>query len=284
MAVEAGRRWWGVLAALLVMLVVAACGAAPEFPSAAESGLTGSIMQYRSDTARRVLTVRVRAATPIEIREVIARPVGFEPTEPAVLDARLGVGNTVDVRLAYGAARCAEPPSGGSEAVVEVVRDGRSSRVLLPLEDEYGQLARLNTTECAERAVRAQAEFAFTGGWTPDPTGRLMRSTLSLHRIAGGTDVEVAELGSTTLFAVHGGPSGGPVVTLPAGTTDASVPVEVETVRCDSHALAESKRATVFGMFVGVGGAEPVSITVSPDDAGVEALVRFATESCAGRT
>jgi hypothetical protein len=276
------RARWGVLAGLLVALA-GACGAPPP-PSAADAGLTGSIMQYRSDTARRVLTVRVRAAAPVEIREVLARPVGFEPTAPAVLDTRLGVGNTVDVRLAYGAARCGEPLSGDSEAEVEVVRDGRSSRVRLTLADEYGQMARLNTTECAEQAVRAQAEFAFTGGWAPDPTGRLMRSTLTLRRVAGDAEVTVVELGSTTLFALRGGPAGGPVVALPPGTAQASVPIEVETVRCDSHALAESKRATVFGMFVGVGGAEAVSITVSPDDTGVDALVRFATESCAGRS
>jgi hypothetical protein len=278
-----GERWRVTArlaaVALLVLLLGTAC-AAPEFPAAAGLGLSGSIMQYRSDTARRVLTVRVRAATPIEVREVVVRPAGFEPADPATLDARLGVGNTVDVRVAYGAARCGEGDVGASEAVVTTVQDGRESRVLLPLADEYGQMARLRSTECAEREVRGQVEFAFAGGWTPDPTGRLMRSTLALHRIGGDAEVAVTELGSTTLFAVHGGPPGGPVVTLPAGAADAAVPVEVETVRCDSHALAESKRATVFGMFVGVGGAEPVSIIVNPDDAGVATLVRFASESC----
>lgn len=286
---RSARRSTAALVALL--LLGAGCGAGPagspegaavpELPAATEVGLSGSVLQYRSDIARRVLTVRVRAVEPLEVREVVVRGAGFEPGPTVPTGTRFEAGNSVDLKTTYGAARCDAPPSGASDAVVAVVHDGEPRRVRLELEDTYDLFAGLHEAECAERTVRRQVEFSFVGGWTQD--GSLLRSTLRLRRLEGRGAVTVTELGDTTLLALHAGPPGGPVVVLDPQAAEVSVPFEVETVRCDPHALAESKRTTAFGMFVSIDGSVLVRLVVDPDPAGRERIIRFAAESCAAR-
>lgn len=194
----------GAVVAVLVVLLGAACGTAPEFPAAAGVGLSGSVMQYRSEIARRVLTVRVRAAAPIDVRGLVVRPAGFEPAEPVATEAALGAGNSVDVRATYGAARCDMTPTGAGDALVDVVRDGRESRVQLPLEDTYGQIALLHATECAERAVRSQVEFSYPGGWAADSTGQVLRGTLQLRDRRGARRRGARRAGAIRLHQLRG--------------------------------------------------------------------------------
>lgn len=276
-------------AALLLALCVGCGGAAPPagpdggLPSAAEAGLSGSVMQYRSDIARRVITIRVRAGGPLGVRDVVLRPAGFDAGEPAPVDAQLAPGTTVDLKATYGPARCDGSTTGATDAVVEVQQDGAARRVRLDLEDRYGLFTSLHRAECAERTIRRQVEFSFVGGWSPSPDGAAQRSTLRLRRLEGRAAVTVSELGGTTLFGLRAGPPGGPVAVLGPDAPEVSVPAEVQATRCDDHALAESKRATAFSMLVSVDGGVLVKLVLDPDQAGHDTLVRFASESCAAR-
>jgi hypothetical protein len=269
-------------AALLLIVVTACGGSGPEIPPAADVGLTGvSVMQWRSGIAQRELTIRVHAAEPITIRAIAIRPAGFEVLEPRPNEVRLDAGNSVDVKVPYGAAVCDGAAGDTTDALADVEQGGSVKRVQLALPDSHGLIARLHSAECAERSLRSQATFSFTGGWTPSPDGLVLRSTLTLRRLGGQADVRVAELGGNVLFALRAGPPGGPVAVLAPDAQEASVPFEIETVRCDAHALTESKRSTAFPLYVSIDGGTPLQVVVDPDPADRDTILNYASDSCA---
>lgn len=240
---------------------------------AATVGLSGSLMQYRSDIANRILTVRVRADRDLRVERMVLRPAGFTPLAAVRSDTAVDAGGTADLRVGYGAARCDGRRPGPSTALLTVVHDRVTRDVVLILDDEYDAIAGLRRAECAEREVRAQADIGFGRDWVRD--GDLLRGTLRLSRVGADDPVTVTELDGTTLFDLRG-----PPVTLGVRQAMASVPVEIETTRCDPHALAESKRATAFVAYAAAGDGELVRLTVNPAVADRELLLTFATDSC----
>jgi hypothetical protein len=274
----------GVAALLLVLALAAGCGGSAEIPPATDVGLTGgSVTQWRSGIAQRELSVRVRATAPLHIRAVALRPAGFEVLDPTPDDVRLDAGNSVDLKVPYGAARCDADPAVASDALVDVEQDGRVRRVRLPLQDTHGLLTGLHATECTERSLRRQVEFSLTGGWSPTPDGLVLRTTLTLRRLEGRAEVVVTELGGNVLFALRAGPPDGPVAVLAPRAQELTVPFEIETVRCDPHALAESKRSTAFPLFVTVDGSDPVQLIVEPEPFEHDEILNYASDSCAAR-
>lgn len=267
-------------AAALALALVAGCAAAPRRdagPPAPE--LSGSVAQYRSDIAARILTVRLRSAGDVRVDRVLLRPAGFDPAGPAGSGADLTAGRTTDVRAGYGPARCTgddDTGSGPSTATVTVTGGGTTRAVEVTLDDPYDAVGDLRRAECAERAIRDAAVIGFDPAWTRD--GDVLRGTLRLRRTAGAVPVSVDELGGTTVFDLR---AGGPLpAVLAGGAASTTVPVEVRTARCDAHGLAESKRATAFVGYVRLDDGEPVRLTVAPADADRETLLRFATDSC----
>jgi hypothetical protein len=274
----------GGAALLLVLAVAAGCGGQAEIPPASDVGLSGgSVTQWRSGIAQRELTVRVRAASPVHIQAMTLRPAGFEVLDPTPDDVRLDAGNSVDLKVPYGAARCDADPAGASDVVFDVEQDGRVSRFRLPLQDSRGVLGRLHATECTEQSLRRQVEFALTGGWSPPPDGLVLRTTLTLRRLEGNAQVTVTQLGGNVLFALRAGPPEGPVAVLAPEAQEVTVPFEIETVRCDPHALTESKRSTAFPLFVSIDGSEPVQLIIGPDPSEYEEILQYASDSCARR-
>ncbi|MBP2369025.1 hypothetical protein [Pseudonocardia parietis] len=258
------------LAPVLLVLLAAVAGCAGE---PAGAGLSGTVVQYRSDVAARVLTVRLRAGAPVTVDRLELRPAGFAPSPPVTPGVVLGAGTTSDVRVPLGAPDCSAEPAGSTALVTA---GGVESVVVLA--DEYGAVGALQRAECAERAVRDRAAVTFDPVWTR--TGERLLGTLRLHRRAGDEPVTVTELGGTTIFGLR--PAAGHTLplTLAPAASDAVLPVEVTATRCDPHALAESKRATAFVVAAVPGGGEPARLTVTPDDGG--SLLVFAADSCGG--
>ncbi|MBC3192782.1 hypothetical protein H7X46_17085 [Pseudonocardia sp. C8] len=252
---------------LVALLVAAGCAAGPP-----ETGLTGAVMQYRSDIAARVLTVRLRAGNPVTVERVQLRPAGFVPSPPVTPGTALGAGTTADIRIPLEAPDCAAT-AGESTAVVTA---GGAESVLV-LADAHGAVGALQRAECAERAVRDRAGVTFGPVWTRD--GDRLRGTVRLHRRAGTGPVAVTELGGTTIFGIR--PAGGRTLPLTLGGADVVLPVEVVAARCDPHALAESKRATAFTVVAAVPASPPARLTVTPDDR--EPLLTFAADRCRGQ-
>ncbi|ANY05129.1 hypothetical protein [Pseudonocardia sp. HH130630-07] len=256
--------------ALVLVLLVGAVGVACTGPRDDAAGLSGTVMQYRSDIAARVLTVRLRAERPTTVQRVELVPGGFGPSPAVTPAAGLGAGTTTDVRIPLGEPDCAAGP-GPSTARITV----GDEPVVIDLDDSYGAIAALHRGECAERAVRDRSDVVLHGPWVR--AGDRLTGSLRLHRRAGTDPVAITELGGTTIFGMRPGAGAVLPLTLAAGP-DAVLPVEILATRCDPHALAESKRATAFDVVATVAAEPPVRLTVSPDDR--EALLGFATDVC----
>lgn len=245
--------------------------------------LSASLVQYRDDVFRRVLSVQVMSNAPLEVHQVQLEMTAFQALGPAD-GASLRPGLPVDLRVSYGAVRCEGDPAAGATAVLAVGPPGgpvRQARLALP--EAPTLLGRLHAAECAEQEVRRQVELTLEG-FTAVPGQDAMAGTLRIRRLAGTARVRVPELGRSTLLTLTGGPPGGPVLTLEAGEAQAQVAVQARATRCDPHALAESKRSTAFRVFVAVDEAEPLLVIVEPPPTDRDALVRFVTDSCRARS
>ena len=280
----------------LAVLCAAACSGAPPGdgpasappaaspattgPSAAASavGLQARLVPYRDDVLRSVLSVQLRSRVPVDVQQVRLETGAFEPGTAPGAGVRLTPGAPVDVRVPYGPARCPGDPA--ATAVVTVGRpDGPGWMVRLPVADAAPVLRRLQAAACAEREVRRQVAIDVSG-FASRPAPGVLAGTLRVRRSTGSDPVRVTAVERSTLLAPTAGPAGGPVLTLAAGAAQAEVPVVVRPARCDRHALAESKRSTVFRVFVAVGEARPVLVLVEPPETDRDALVAFVVEAC----
>lgn len=292
------RRWGAVLAVLVAGLAGCSDGGSGPAPSAggplptaaaADVGLTATLVAHRDDVLRRIVSVQLRAAVPVEVLQVRLVTPAFRAAAPgtAVPGTRASLlpGSPVDLRVPYGPADCTDRTDRAATAVVQVALGGGQSEVRLPVASAPEVLGRLQRAECAELDARRQVELSldgFAGQQTP-PGQEVITGTLRVRRLAGTTAVRITEISRSTLLAPAAGPAGGPVLVLEPAAQQAQVPVEVRPARCDSHALAESKRSTVFRVFVALGDDPPVLVLVEPPDADRAALVAHVTAVCAAK-
>ena len=284
------------LVLLAVLAAVTGCASAP--PSAprpaaprpaAEVGLEGRFLQYRRDVPRRVVQVQVVARDAgLVVEDAELRLAAYAPARRTGTRTALRPGAPVDLPFPQTEARCDADPSGPSSALLTVRRDaGPPQQVLLDLPDTAVLVGRLHRPECAERALRRTVDVALVGGFVPDgEDGSARRTTLRLRRLVPeGPRVVVPELQNGILFTVRTSadvdePAPSPVLVLEPGQPEAEVPIVVRAERCDPHALAESKRTSIFRLPFEIDGAEPVQLLLQTDPASQDLLVQYATDAC----
>lgn len=257
---------------LALVALTAACSSPTPTPAASDVGLTGRLIQYRDDLARRYVQVEVSSSRPVQVVDVALRTSGFRDTPARPTGARLTADDRVDLPVPYGQVRCDEEP--GADALL-TVRTGRGTRrVRLPLADADALLGRLHDAECAEERLREQVDLSL--GPTLTFTLDAAVTSLVLTRRKGDARVAVDALGGNIIFVET---LDRPLVLAP-GQDRAEVPLRAVAERCDAHALTESKQTSTVRVPVSVDGAPPllVRLVLPPDQAA--ALVRFATESC----
>ena len=279
-------------ALVLGLLVLAGCAVAPAAVApapAADLGVSARLLQYRRDVPRRVVQLQVQAVGPgVVVEDVELRLAAYAPTRRTGATTVLRPGSPVDVPLPQGEALCDADPSGPSTALLTVRRDGGPpQQVLATLPDTSVLVGRLHRPECAERALRRSVDVGLVGGFVPDGAdGGARRTTLRLRRTRpDGPRVVVPELQNGILFTVRTSadprvPVPSPVLVLEPGQQVAEVPIVVRAERCDPHALAESKRTSIFRFAFAIDGAEPVQLLLQPDEASRDLLVQYATDQC----
>lgn len=260
-------------AAVGVLALVTACSGSPALVPAADVGLTGRLIQYRDDLARRYVQVQVTSSRPVQVVDVTLRLHGFAPPPTRSTGARLGAHDRVDLPLPYGDADCGR--EAGADAVLTVRAQGGTRRVRLPLVDAGALLGRLHRAACAEQALRAQVDLVL--GPDVAVAGETATFPLALVRRSGRARVAVTGLGGNIIYDET---LRGPLVLEP-GQQRASTTVRAVARRCDDHALTESKETAVVRVPVSVDGAPPLLLRVPLPPPAARTLVRSATESCA---
>jgi hypothetical protein len=258
-----------VLAAAVVPLaVLAGCSAdRSPAPTAPPLRLEASVAQFRFDEGTRNLKAGVTNHSDHDIRVSRATLAwdGFAfPTVPLPGDA-VHPGQTAAFTIAYGAARCDQPPR--TDPVLVAVVDGRTTRLPLRVEDP-GLLDRLHAKACAaqllDRAATVHLRLATS-------TERLrgeeyLPGRLVIRHRPGATDpVRLVDLGGSVLLDLV--PRAGRGALPGELAPDAQVlafPVLIGSAhRCDPHARGQSSQTFLISAYVRL-GTDPVQRVVLP--------------------
>jgi predicted small lipoprotein YifL len=265
-------------AALAAVLLAAltACGTGP---AQAPPGLRVTVEQSRDNENRGLVQVVVTndGSAPVVVRRVQLRSAAYRPVPAAVFEEQVRPGSRTAFPVPLGEPDCAADGTDGSTAVVGL-RDGGSVReVLLPVPDDDPVLPRLHARACAVERVGRAADVTFSTGWVLD--GDVVSGQLVVERRDGAAEVRVTDLQSSILFLLQ--PTAGLPLVLGPQDRRAALPVEVRAVRCDPHALIESKRSYTFPVFVALGDDEPLQLPVTADEAGIALMDAVLRERCA---
>jgi hypothetical protein len=265
----------------LLALLAAATGCSAE-PAAPAPELTAEARQYRADVAHRRLAVALtnEGAEPVTVLSVQLAAPGFEPQAATERVVELAPGARVDLRTQYGAARCDGPPPGPPDLARVTVRapDGSQDELRVVLPPGTGLLERIRTKDCAQRELRAAVDLQLGPTWTR--SGERLVGELVVLRGSGDAPVTVTEPAGHIVFTVRPAVAASPLVALAPGQRRAEVALTLTPTRCDGHALASNSRASIFGFYISVGGAEPLQTPVTADPALQAQLARLAAEVC----
>ncbi len=240
-----------------------------------DHGLTATVLQYREDEVRHVLSIKVRntGAEPVRIVDLRLQWEGLEVVGPVVQDHLLGVGHALDLRTPYGDARCADgfsldPPSTASafgEATIELP-DGSTAVAAIPIDDVEEQLARLFRVDCRRQFIESVVTLELRGPWERvDPDGvATLRGALAVERGSGDRTITISDVDGSVLLDVRPAvAASGPLLVLGPEEAAGEVPIDVTSARCDAHALGESKKTYVFQVEIDVGDG-PEGVIISP--------------------
>jgi len=242
----------------------------------ARAGLDGELLQFRRDVARRRVEVRLVAANAgLVVEGLTVRAPGLDLRRDRPVEAELRAGGGLDLPVVMGEPDCAVVP--GAAVAVVALRDGTGARrtVEVPLADD-GLLTRLQDADCADRALRAQADID-VAGMEPVQTadGPALRIEIRLTRLTGDDPVRITGTGANTVYTIT---AVGRLPTLREGT--GTLVIDMLPSRCDPHGLGESYRTSLIDLVVALGHADPRPFVLTPDDDVRRRIENFAVDTC----
>ena len=288
---HARRRTHQAVAAVLVACAPAGCsGGAPAPATSAatsspladglagvadqqDAGITGVLLQFRRDVARRRVEVRLTASNGGLLVDGLALSgsgLSAEPGDPR--GAELRPGNALDVPVVVGG-DCAAPSGPATAVVLLGDATGAQREVSVPLADD-GLVARLHDGDCFAQELLRQVAVEVVD--VVETAGPALQVTVRLRRVGGTDRVRITRLDSNTVYDIT------TVGRLPALTGQGAVTGVLRLVpaRCDVHALGESYRTSLIGLAVALGDREPHSFVLTAEPAVRQRIEAFAVEAC----
>lgn len=267
------RQQRAAAAACALTLLAAGCASgtrsaerAGDAAQAADPQLSATSVYGRHAAVRGRVDVRLvnDGDRPVDVASLRVEHPMFAPVPALARSSALPPdGRPRIVPVPFGAPRCGVDDATGARVVVGVRTADGVRYVEVPLLDGEPGLVRAHRLACAVERVAEVVDLELAD-WSVGPSLQ-GDGTLRLTRRAAGA-VAVAAVGSNLLFSVE--PAAEPLLVLPDGSSDATVPVRLRATRCDPHALTESKRSFTFPVVVALDGGEParVEVTVTGSD------------------
>ncbi|MGI8822816.1 MAG: hypothetical protein ACR2JP_05880 [Acidimicrobiia bacterium] len=283
------RLPWPLLG--LLMLAAAACAGGAAGSTTTGSGATGAnapaaptttIVQpsaeppewldlfadyprYLQHKRRLAIATTNNGATEIEVTLIGLAADHFARLEPEAKTATIGPGTRTDLQVDFGEVVDCDA-TGPLTALVEIELvvgpDPAPRRFVIPIDP--APLDVIRHTECSQQVVRDAVDIGFDQDWVVD--GTVLAARLVLGRNTGDEVVTVSSVRGTEIIGLHPvPPSLDPVAVIEPGTPGLAVPVELEVIRCDPHAVGQSTKTYEFKLWVAVGDREAQLMTIDPD-------------------
>ncbi len=191
----------------------------------------------------------------------------FDVLDPEPKNSRLDPGTRIDFQVDFGElVSCDEPAPQTATAVIAYATetDPAPRQVEVPL--DTAPLDEIRDRECGQRRVLDAVDIGF-GGVTRTDTS--IAADVVLTRRSGDEPVTVHNLRGTEIFSMlpplapEAEPAG-PLAVLSPGETELRVPVTLEVLRCDPHAVGQSTRTYEFKLWISVGDTETQFMVLDP--------------------
>lgn len=194
------------------------------------------------------------------IESVGLRSVLFEPVELDQPSTEIEIGRRRDLQMGLGAAVC---PALDGPVQVEVVAEIDGVRQHGLVDVPAAPLEQISATECGRVFVYEQVDI----GYAPEFTVRdgVLATQLVVDRVDGDEPIEVSNVRGSVLLELSPAADDLPLGTLAPGEDALAVPVQLRVIRCDPHAVIESKKTFQLAVWVAVGSRETQHLVVPPE-------------------
>jgi hypothetical protein len=216
----------------------------------------------------------------IEVADVALRSPLFQLVEARAHTTNVRVGRRVDIKVRLGASLC-PAPAGASHVELTTEVDGVRSHGLVAV--DAGPLEAISATDCGRELVRQHVDVAFSPDFVVEDG--VVVAQLALERLEGDDAIAVDAVRGSVLLELRADAATSPLGVLTPGDDTTTIPVQLRVVRCDPHAVIESKKTFQLSAWVALGDADPQHLIVVPDGdlrAALEALIQDCLRAQAG--
>lgn len=271
-------RWAGALAALVLALTT--CG--DDGPQAPETGSTAPAAPPTLPALALPAGVEVFVEFPrylhlqrrLEVgfdndgdEELVVESVGLRAPlfTPIPLDeptTRVEVGRRRDLQIGLGSAVC---PAPGGPAQVEVVAEIGGVRQHGLIDVPIEPLQQISDSECGRELVLEAVDVGLGDEFSVEDG--VLTTALTLARRTGDEPIEVTNVRGSVLLELMPVTAATPLAAMAPGQADLAVPVRMRVIRCDPHAVTESKKTFQLAVWIAVGERETQHLVVAAEGA-----------------
>ena len=200
------------------------------------------------------------SSTAITVSELTLHSPLFDSVAAEGRTTEVEAGRRRDLPIGLGAVVCPAPP-GPTLVEMSVVIDGRRHHGVVEVDAEL--LARIGAQECGAAYVREQVVIGYTPQFTV--TDGVVDATIELTRSGGDEPIAVVAVRGSVLLELVATTPEPPLAAIDPTGRGATLPVRIRVIRCDPHAVTESKKTFDLAIWVAVADGESHRIVVAPD-------------------
>ena len=201
-------------------------------------------------------------AEELVIESVGLRASLFTPVALDEPDTRVEAGRRRDLQIGLGTAVC---PAAAGPAQVEVVAEIGGVRQHGLIDVPIEPLQRISDAECGRELVLESVDVAFSDEFAVDDG--VLTTAVTLARRAGDEPIEVTNVRGSVLLELVPAAAATPLAAMAPDEREVEVPVQLRVIRCDPHAVTESKKTFQLAIWIAVGDRETQHLVISPEGA-----------------
>ncbi len=197
---------------------------------------------------------------PVVITEVALRSPLFQDVAAEEGSTEVEAGRRRDLQIGLGLPVC-PAPAGASFVEIAATVEGRAQRGRV--EVDPAPLQRISDDECGQAYVEERVALGYSADYAM--ADGVVNAALTVQRRSGDEPVAITSVrGSVLIELVPVDAGAQPLGELTAGAETSSVPVRMRVIRCDPHAVIESKKTFQLATWVSVGDRQPQRMVVAP--------------------